>query len=265
MKRPLLLRLLPDRLRMAAWFHLYQPTTTHWHPLFQEALLGFAPRVSMELLPGDIISDSIAFTGIWELNLTRQLIAIARQGGTMVDIGANLGYFSLIWAASASANRCLSIEASPRNVAILRRNVDRNRFASCIEIIPKAAGKQADSLSFKVGPPEQTGWGGFASAASVEDILVEVVRVDEIFNVKQEIALLKIDIEGADTWALMGCEKLLKSRRIRSVWFEQNKPRMKALGIGEREAEEFLKSVGYIASPQSDPTSEQVEWSAVPG
>ena len=47
----------------------------------------------MELVPGDYISDCIAFAGAYKPALTRRIGEAARQGGTLVDIGANLGLF----------------------------------------------------------------------------------------------------------------------------------------------------------------------------
>jgi FkbM family methyltransferase len=217
----------------------------------------------MELVPGDVISDCIAFTGIYELELTRRVTQLARAGGTFIDVGANLGYFALLWAAADPNNKCIAFEASPRNLDILRRNISRNGFESQIELVPVAAGREAGKLRFDIGPAEQTGWGGFAATGG--GIEVDVVRVDEAVGSSEPIALLKVDIEGADAWALMGCERLLKTRVIREVWFEQNKPRIRALGIPLDAAQDYLSSVGYIPRPQGDASGELVEWFAVPG
>src|SRR4051794_19965608 len=111
-RRPLLLRTLPLRLRIAAWARLYRPAGPRWTALYENATLAFASHVAMEVVPGDVISDCIAFTGVWELKLSRRLHKIARSGGVMVDIGANLGYFSLLWAAATPNNHCFSFEAS---------------------------------------------------------------------------------------------------------------------------------------------------------
>jgi FkbM family methyltransferase len=264
LNRPFLLQMLPDRLRNAVWSRLYRPRAQRYQPLYGAATLRFAPHVSMALVLGDVISDSIAFTGIWEPRLSRHLVRLARQGGTMIEVGANLGYFTLLWVAGAPGNRCFAFEASPRNTELLQANVTSNGFASRVVLLPIAAGKEAGSLSFAMGPPDQTGWGGFADTANDTTIAVRVVRVDEVVDPSEEVALLKVDIEGADTWALKGCERLLQAQRIKQIWFEQNKPRMRGLGIGEAEAEEFLRSVGYKPRPQSDPRKNLVEWSASP-
>jgi FkbM family methyltransferase len=261
MRRPLLLRLLPDRLRLSAWARLYQPAAAKWRPLYRAAPLRFAPGVVMDLSHGDRVSDCIAFTGVYELPLTRHLLRLARRGGTLIDVGANLGYFTLLWAAANPANRVFAFEASPRNIEWLARNVAMNQLDRRVRVIPRAAGREPGALRFDPGPADQTGWGGFAEAGP---IAVDVVRVDQAAEYPPEITLLKVDIEGADAWALMGCEHLLRERRVKQVWFEQNKPRMRGLGIREDEAQQFLRSVGYEARPQSDPRGEIVDWSATP-
>ena len=217
----------------------------------------------MDLLQGDVISDSIAFTGVHQPDLTRRVVELARAGGTMVEIGANLGYFSLLWAGLHHENRCVAFEPSPRNVALLKRNIAANGFDARVEVISAAAGRQAGNLPFDPGPPDQTGWGSFAPEGTT-GIDVEVIRVDSVVSSGRPITLLKVDIEGADAWALEGCEALLKSGSVGEVWFEQNKPRMRALGIPEDSAQAYLRSVGYTPTPQSDPDAALVEWSAVP-
>lgn len=264
-RRPLPLRLLPERLRGALWARFYHRRAAQFPELFAAAPLRFAPEVTMDLVPGDVISSGIAFTGFWELHLSRLLAKLARQGGVMVDVGANLGYFGLLWAAGNPANRCISFEASPRNIRLLRGNVARNGVEQRIEIVPLAAGREAGQLFFDAGPDDQTGWGGFAESTAPGAIAIDVVRVDEIVPPDVAVKLLKIDIEGADTWALMGCERLLREKRVEHIWFEQNRPRMKNLGIREGEAQDYLSRLGYRAAPRTDPRADVVDWIAQPG
>jgi FkbM family methyltransferase len=266
MRRPFFLRLLPDRLKLAACARFYRldPPSAEWRGLYEGAPLRFAPSLAMDLVPGDVISDSIAFTGLWDLRLTRRVCRLAQRGGTMIDVGAHLGYFSLLWAAGNPNNRCFAFEASPRNTDLLMRNVGHNAVAPRIDIIPRAAGKGTGTVSFDLGPPDQRGWGGISPGAGADAVNVNVVRIDEAVAPPGDVSLLKIDVEGADTWALMGCERLLRARRVKEICFEQNKPRMAALGIAAGEAEAYLRSVGYSASAQSDPAAEVVEWSAWP-
>jgi FkbM family methyltransferase len=263
MNRPLLLQFAPERVRTTIWSRLYRNQSDKWLPLYQAASLQYSPLVAMELVPGDIISDQIAFTGIYELGLTRRVAKLAAQGGTLVDIGANLGYFPLIWVGCNPANSCIAFEPSPRNIDILRRNVKHNHFARHITLMPLAAGAEGGKMSFDTGPVEQTGWGGLIREPSERCIEVDVVRVDNVLRSNDPISLLKVDTEGADLWALMGCERLLKAGIVNEIWYEENKPRMAALGIVPGATEDYLRSVGYNPTPHGDRSAETVEYFAV--
>ena len=98
-------------------------------------LLHFAPQMRMNLVAGDCISDPIAFTGVYELAFTRVLVEIARKpGGLLVDVGANLGYFSLLWAAQRADNQAIAFEASPRNVPLLVDNLEANGLGGRVQV-----------------------------------------------------------------------------------------------------------------------------------
>jgi FkbM family methyltransferase len=267
--RPFLLRILPPEARIKLWAKFYEKRSPGPAALYHDAPLALAPRMRMDLLPGDVISDSIAFTGIYELALSRTVADRASHGGMFVDVGANLGYFSLLWMGGGSSNRCVAIEASPRNVQLLRQNIKKNGCDDRVKVIAGAAGDATGQRKFDPGPKEQTGWGGLTGDSSSEkssDAVVEVAvqRIDEIFDLSERIALLKIDVEGADTLVLLGCEKLLEEKRIKEIWYEQNRPRMRALNIKDSLAEKFLKSVDYTVRCAGDPNTEICGYQALP-
>ena len=264
-KRPLPLRILPNRLRESLFYRHYRPRFSAWRHLYERAELAYAPGHYMQdLSPGDVISDSIAFLGHYERPLTTQLVSRARSGGgLLVDVGANLGYFSLLWAAAHPSSRAIAIEASPRNLACLRANVAANHLQERISIVDKAAGREPGTLPFQLGPPDQTGWGGFAAAPSNETVMVQIVRLDDLVPGGARVDFLKIDIEGADTWALMGASRLLHERRVREIWFEENLERMGELGIPQGSPGRFLKECGYrLECISSAPRT--LEWRAMP-
>lgn len=264
LRRPLLLRLLPLRFRESFFWRFYWRRHEHWLHLYEHAELLAAPGVTMQLVPGDVLSDVVAFTGIHEPELTRRIITLGRKGGMMIDIGANLGYFSLLWASANPSNQAIAIEAAPRNVEILRKNVEQNGLANSIQIVPCAAAAKTGKLYFDLGPEDQRGWGGISPNGDGNQIEVAAVRVDELVNSDVNISILKVDTEGADAWALMGCERLLKNKSVNEIWFEQNKPRMDQLGIPANAALEYLESVGYTCKAHNNPSDTLVEWSAFP-
>lgn len=257
--------ILPPGLQQLVVRFWYQKRYKRWTHLFARKELKFAPGVSMwDLLPGDIISTRIAFTGVWGLEFSRVVRELGAKGGLMVDVGANMGYFSLLWASASPGNRVVAVEASPRLQERLRRNIEGNGFGDRVHVVAKAAGKEFGTLPFVLGSEEQTGWGGLTKSTSEPTVLVEVQRLDKLIEESGEIALMKVDIEGADTWAIQGCEDLLREKRIKEIWFEENKPRMTSLGIQPGEAQDFLRSCGYELDAMTSRRKISVEWRARP-
>lgn len=261
MKRPFLTRILPNRLKRVLYYRWYRTRHSHFPGLFDNVSLELAPQVSMHgLVVGDAISGSLAFLGFYEWDLSAKIVEMAEKATTFVDVGANMGYYSLLWAGTNPKGRVLAFEVSPRNITILQNNIDRNNLTNQITVIPKAAGHHQGTIKFDVGPSEQTGWGGITSTSSATTMEVPMVRLDEELP-DIEIDVLKIDVEGADTWVLFGCEKLLREKRIRTIFFEQNIGRMKVLGITANEAVDFLESLDYVCVPFGAGES---EWIAYP-
>jgi len=227
--------------------------------LFRDVPLYFAPDVRLDLEPTDVGHGLIALTGFYELALTRRLTALARAGGLLVDVGANYGYFSCLWAATRSDNRVLALEASPRNVAPLRGNLARNGFAARVEVLELAAGHIDGPVTLAPGPDDQTGWGGIVTQPSESTVTVPGVRLDTLLGPERIVDFLKIDVEGADTWVLHGADRLLSEHRVRHLCFEHNRTRMAQLGIGERDAAEWLRDRGYRVEQMA-----RDEWYATP-
>jgi len=214
----------------------------------KDVSLAFGKNIKMDLVSTDYGHKTIIFNGFYELDLTLKLVQLGKKGGLMVDVGANYGYFSCLWAAQNPGNKVIAFEASPKNVGPLINNVNKNNLEDRIQVIPMAAGQAKGTLQFTLGGnSDQTGWGGLTLNDEPANVTVDVDTLDDYLsnaNV-QQLEVLKIDTEGADTWVLYGAEKLLKAKRISHIFFEQNLPRMKDLNISPDEASTFLKKYGY--------------------
>ncbi len=246
MKKPLLMRLCPPNWRTWLYYHLYRSRKDRWPGIYESAELHGAPGVTMKVSPTDEGHGLIAFGGFYEWSLTKEIVSLGKKGGLMVDVGANYGYFSLLWAAQNPTNRVIAFEASPRNHTFLQENIERNGFAGRIILKTEAAGKASGQLKFYLGPKEQTGWGGLAKESSAEaDVIVPVVTLDEALKDAPIIEVLKIDTEGADTWVLEGASALLEQKKIQRIFFEEHKDRMAQLDIERGRAIDLLKNKGY--------------------
>lgn len=241
--RPTLLRLLPARLRTAAWFRLYYPPSPRWRPLYDDASLVFAPGRSLRVGWGDWSSSCIAFTGIWEYRVSRVVARLAQHGGLLVDVGANLGYFSVVWLGANPANRVVAVEPSTKVRPLLEENLRRNGFSDRCQLIAAAASDRAQALPFSEGPGTQLGWGGHVPSGG--EAVVPAITLDELLEGQGDVACLKIDVEGMEPAVLAGAARLLSQQRIRCVIFERNVARAESLGFHPDTAERLLAAHGY--------------------
>src|SRR5437660_945436 len=63
----------------------------------RQTKLRYAPNASIYLTVGDTMHQTIAALGFYERDLSHRVAAISRNGGLFVDVGANIGYYTLIW------------------------------------------------------------------------------------------------------------------------------------------------------------------------
>lgn len=241
----------PLWLREKLYYRLFSKEFYKFSHFFDSISLEFAPNTRLKLEPKDVGHQAIAFCGFYELEVTRRIVALAKQGGLFVDVGANYGYYSCLWAATNSENRVIAFEASPRNISPLRENIINNHIQSRVDIYDIALGKEIGNLPFSFMSDEQTGWGGLSLKDEINTINVPVVTLDKFWaeTSNPRINVLKIDTEGADTWVLEGASQLLKEKRIKHIFFEENQVRMSALGVSSQTAKELLLSYGYQLKP----------------
>lgn len=218
---------------------------------FINAPLKYAKGFKMNLFPSDIGHRYIAFTGIYELELTKLIVNIAiNEGGLLLDVGANYGYFSLLWS-QFKDNNVIAFEASPKNFPYLLDNVSLNNLNTRIEAYELALSDRKGILTFDMGPEDQTGWGGLNHLSSETQnnstIDVSSITLDDfaIENNILQISVLKIDTEGADTLVLSGAKNLIKNKKIKHIFWEHNLHRMQQLGLTENTMINFLTDCGY--------------------
>jgi FkbM family methyltransferase len=165
--------------------------------------------------------------------LTEIFRAVIRPGDTFVDGGANMGFYSLLAAKALKGNgRVVSFEPDPRNIPILRSNIEINALGALIRIEAKALSDRECELDFW-GAPENT-WGGSLVELPGEEskrYRVFATTLDQyvISTNLESVDIIKLDIEGAESLALRGMRQSLRTARM--VVYEINKPRLDQLNI----------------------------------
>ena len=155
--------------------------------------------------------------GIGEPEVQKALVDHLRSGMTFYDVGANIGFFSLMAARLVgSQGRVVSFEADPEIAARLRENLSRNQFMHA-HVEEKAVWSEPSTVSFARVDPNTSpdrGLGHVAASGSAPGtITVEAVSLDQYIASHPAPDFLKCDVEGAELAVFQGAAKLLSGKR----------------------------------------------------
>jgi FkbM family methyltransferase len=170
-----------------------------------------AGRFLMELDLSEYLQGQLYYYGYYEKDLTRFLEETLRPGSVMVDVGANIGTFTLL-AASLGA-RCHSFEASPENCAALRRNIALNQFTD-ITIHECAVSDHTGEATFylyeETGAQKMCGQNALFRRGAGREIRVPMETLDSTLSGLDRVDFIKSDVEGADFLVLRGARTILE-------------------------------------------------------
>jgi len=203
---------------------------------------GFLMNLNLK----DWIPQDIFLTGEFESTTTAVLKTILKPGDIAVDVGANIGYFSLLFSRCVgSSGHVFSYEPVPRLASILRSNAKLNGFDQ-ITFSNLALSDHEGRALFHIGPEDNSGLSSLRQPrGSTATLDVELARFDKIFSDAKDIALVKIDVEGAELAVLRGMEGYLRNRRP-YLLVEVTDKFLKEMGDDEQGLLAFMLGFGYF-------------------
>ena len=173
--------------------------------------------------------------GVWEADVMKLLRSTLRPGAVFVDVGANVGFHSVL-AAQLGAT-VYAVEPAPWTLELLRANVWRSGPA--VTVLPVAASEAAGTVRLAAEPGHRSG----ARVAETGGVEVEAARLDDLLaDVAADV--LKIDVEGAEPLVLRGARALLeRSPGLVAVVEFRNEPHLS--GEGPAEVLAFYESLRF--------------------
>lgn len=184
-----------------------------------------AHTIAERLFPADTVND------LW-----RHLV---RPGDTVVDVGANLGTYSL--PAAAVGASVLAVEASPMHAVLIELAARSNGFGQ-VEVLNAVAGCEAGTARFNVLGP----WGHVAAATEPTAIEVPAIALDEAVATRGvRVDLIKIDVEGSELDALAGMKQLLGADDAPPILIEANGHMLYQYGHSPGDLIAALETYGY--------------------
>jgi FkbM family methyltransferase len=172
--------------------------------------------VKMNLYKDSVLSR-LMFEG-FEKEETDYLFSVLKEGDVFVDIGANVGLFSLIASTIVGKNgKVISFEPAPKTFARLIENVKLNDLKN-IDTRNIGLSNVNDELTFYVSKNGYDAWNSFAPSQDNKlesSIQVSVSTLDvELENIeKSKIKLIKMDVEGWEKFVLKGGREFFTNYR----------------------------------------------------
>lgn len=147
----------------------------------------------------------------YEPHVTNALIDVLKVGDVFLDLGANIGYYSLLAASIVQeSGKVISFEPNEQNLQLLYSSIVENQFKN-IEVYPLAASDSSQIL--KLTSFGSNGYLETAPSGKSNFQLVRAVVIDELLQHERRIDVVKMDIEGYETLALRGMDKLIRKHR----------------------------------------------------
>lgn len=258
----------------------------HWGPALERLTGGLQGRADALAAPAAGPEQLVSADGlIWvdrgrrtddgighqphEAELAPILEGLLPEGGTLLDVGAHVGHWSLRLARSRQA-RVVAVEANPATARTLRRHIAMNDLGGQVEVLELAAWDETGWLrledpngKLEGGSTRVLPLGQHAPSVSngqphdcvlmmcpgYEDGLVRAARLDRLLDPRKHLGgrldLVKVDVEGADLHALRGMAQLL--RVYRPTLFIERHDIYGYYKLDELEA--LLEDLGYDHRP----------------
>lgn len=200
-------------------------------------------RIELDMIAGSYQDRQIQIDGVWErhLSIFFSVHLQARENQVFFDVGANVGYYSML--AARCGSRVVAFEPNEAVRQVLSGNVAAHAPGS-VTIDPRIVGTGAERL--RLVAPADFDEGSYASSAGAGDRADPSVSIDN-FVEETGVAptVIKCDAEGRDLDVLVGARRTL-AEAMPTVVFEYQPAKIAALSSTRpAEAFEMLGQAGY--------------------
>lgn len=186
--------------------------------------LHFSPRrdISIKVHDHKMYSsslDRIFALCLWKFSAmesfeTKLLRGITKPGMTVFDIGANIGYYTLILAdLVGERGKVYAFEPDPENYRLLVKNIEANKYNNIIPI-QKAVSNKTEKIKLFLSEEHKGNHKIYDSGEGRKSIEIEAITLDQ-FTKENKINpdIIKMDIEGSEPLAFLGMKNLLKHNK----------------------------------------------------
>jgi FkbM family methyltransferase len=167
------------------------------------------------LLPANdqVMTNLIGREGTWELAESAALMALIRPGANIVDIGAHVGYMTLLAASRTAGGDVLAVEANRDNFELLCANLARNGVTNVRAIQGAAWRRSGETLTMTVCEDNTGDHRVFARDGAETTVEVPALAVDDLIPDEWHVDVVKVDVQGTDHVAIEGMRATIERCR----------------------------------------------------
>lgn len=165
----------------------------------------------------------IALTGVWETATDALLTNYAKPGMTVIDIGANVGYYTVrLGDVVGPTGKLYAFEPNPELYPYLLENIKINGFSDHVTVFNHGLGDKETKLILNFGSYHLGGGSIVKQQSATFDRSVEVLvkRLDDVLHEVAAVDLVKLDVEGFEPQVLRGAEAIISRSPVAALLIE---------------------------------------------
>lgn len=172
------------------------------------------------------------------LNIARKYI---KKNTTTIDIGANFGHMSIAFSKLVGNGDVYAVEAQSLVIGLLKKTIEANKCHN-IHLIGKAAYYEDYKTLYFPEIIKQIS-GSFLSEENTKGEAVKTITIDSL-NIKTPVSFMKVDVEGADLYAMMGAKETILKNKM-PIIFEFLQHTQEDFGTTFGSYVAFINSINY--------------------
>jgi FkbM family methyltransferase len=186
-----------------------------------------------------------AVVNLYEPFTTEIFKKVVKEGDTVVDLGANVGYYSLLSSKLVGQRgKVYAFEPHPKSHDLLNKNIEVNKYNNIVPV-PKAVTNRVGTTKFFLSSRWYSGT-FYQERGRERFIEVQTETLDHFFQDKDDtIDVIKMDIEGGEMDAILGMDTLIRRNENLKMFIEFSPVHLKSLGFTSKEFLDKLQSYNF--------------------
>jgi FkbM family methyltransferase len=206
--------------------------------------LQLLPDVRLRCYPDSYSAAAVLYCGLYDRDEMNFLLRYLRPEDSFLDIGANIGVYTLLAASKIKSGFIYSFEVLPKNYARLQENLKLNQFDR-VKTYEVAIADFTGEISLNLAEGDSMPF--ITSNANDKTIKVPTDTLDNLLKDRplDNLTLAKMDIEGAEILAFQGAKKMLLEQQRPYVWILEINNAVNNFGHQKQDVANLLKDYGY--------------------